>query len=473
MTRHWLDRIALVVVALGAAVVAVRSARPWVGSWNDGSRLATVESLVDRHTLAIDESMFVGSPPRDGDERGAIGRAVRIVTKDKLYIEGHYYSDKPPVQALLMAGLFQMWRWMGGAPARQQPEQFCYGMTLASSGLAYVVAVVCVFLIGAAVSLPIVPRLALTASFALSTIALVYARHVNAHIMLLGVAAFLFLQLVRLAGDRLAPLHRLVLIGTAAGLAYTLDLAAGLLLLVAALTLVAYRCRSLRALMVCGLAAVPWLILHHAVNYAIGGTFVPANSVAEYLRWPGSPFGPDNMTGVLNHDGGLDFATYAVALLLGPRGFLEHNLAVVLALVGCVALWRQRPYEAPELLCATGWCAATWLAYAAASNNYAGECVSIRWFVPLLAPAYLLLAVLVRDHRRFLPYLVLLSGWGALIMVRMWWVGPWTHHKGPYFWPLQAAALVSCLAWYWYARRMPRAASTGGDSRPLQVATHG
>ena len=343
MTPRWLDRIFLLVVALGAAVVALQSARPWVGSWNDGSRLATVESLVDRHTLAIDESMFVQSLPPDGETRDAIGRAVRIVTKDKLYIEGHYYSDKPPVQALLMAGLFQMWRWMGGAPARQQPGEFCYWMTLASSGLAYVAAVVCVFLIGGAVGLPILARLLLAASFALSTIALPYARHVNAHVMLLGVAAFLFLHLVRLARDRVAPPHRLLRIGTAAGLAYTLDLAAGPLLLVGVLVLVTYRCRSLRALMLCGLVAAPWLILHHAVNYAIGGSFAPANSVAEYLRWPGSPFGPDNMTGAWNHDGGLDFVTYAIALLLGPRGFLDHDLPVVLALVGCAALWRQPP----------------------------------------------------------------------------------------------------------------------------------
>ena len=39
------------------------AARPYAGSWNDGSRLATVESLVDRHTWAIDDSIFVAVPP--------------------------------------------------------------------------------------------------------------------------------------------------------------------------------------------------------------------------------------------------------------------------------------------------------------------------------------------------------------------------------------------------------------------------
>ena len=42
-----------------AVVVALVSARPYAGSWNDGSRLATVECLVDYHTLAIDRSASV------------------------------------------------------------------------------------------------------------------------------------------------------------------------------------------------------------------------------------------------------------------------------------------------------------------------------------------------------------------------------------------------------------------------------
>ena len=68
--KAWLAVIA------GAMLIALVSARPHAGGWNDGSRLATVESLVDRHTLAIDESIFVKvanveSSPYDSE----IGRA--------------------------------------------------------------------------------------------------------------------------------------------------------------------------------------------------------------------------------------------------------------------------------------------------------------------------------------------------------------------------------------------------------------
>src|SRR5438067_2211566 len=131
------SRLLTGLVLLVAAVIAVFSARDYVGSWNDGSRLATVECLVDGHTLAIDRSIFVQA------------------TGDKLFIQGHFYSDKSPVPAVLMAGVYQVLQWSTGLTARARPDRFCYWMTLTSSGLAYVVAVGCVFLLGKPLRLPL------------------------------------------------------------------------------------------------------------------------------------------------------------------------------------------------------------------------------------------------------------------------------------------------------------------------------
>jgi hypothetical protein len=213
------------------------------------------------------------------------------------------------------------------------------------------------------------------------------------------------------------------------------------------------------------------------VSYAIGGTIAPPNSVAEYLHWPGSPFVVHGMTGAWQHDGVIDAAVYALALLIGRRGFFEHNLPVVLAVAGAVALARRRPAETPEIACGAAWCAATWLGCALASHNYSGECASVRWFVPFLAPAYLALAVTVRDDRRMLSYLMILSAWGALLGARMWWSGPWTRQTGVLFWLLQAGALASCLVWYGRQRSRrtaaPRRHAAPERGGPSCIATHG
>ena len=67
------------------------------------------------------------------------------------------------------------------------------------------------------------------------------------------------------------------------------------------------------------MAALPWVALHHIVNYAVGGTFKPANAVPEYFDWPGCAFNPQNMTGSWQHAGVADFLIYAAALLLGKQ----------------------------------------------------------------------------------------------------------------------------------------------------------
>src|SRR5262249_60935496 len=103
-------------------------------------------------------------------------------------------------------------------------------------------------------------------------------------------------------------------------------------------------------------------------------------------------------------------------------------------------LWRRTP-EWPEVLFASLWCTGTWLAYAVASTNYSGACCSVRWFVPLLAPGYYLLALFLREHPRFRGDFLLLSGWGAVLAVLMARDGPWTSRLGPPFSVLLAPPL--------------------------------
>jgi hypothetical protein len=287
-------------------------------------------------------------------------------------------------------------------------------------------------------------------------VALPYCRFVNNHICLLAVVAGLLLVLVRLARE--APLGgysqaRLVGVGTLAGLGYTIDLAAGPLLALGAVGMALSRCRRWRAAALVAAAAVPWVILHHGVNYAVGGTIKPANAVPEYFNWPGSSFTAQNLTGGWHHSGVGHLLTYALALLAGKRGFLGHNLPLWLALGGSLVLLRRRPREAAELALGLGWAGCTWLVYAVTSTNYSGQCCTIRWFVPFLAPGYYgLTLVLQRFPALQLDFLVL-SAWGALLAAVMWYKGPWMEHLVPFYWLFQAGALASWLGIALWRRR--------------------
>ena len=116
-------------------------------------------------------------------------------TLDKVLVKGRFYSDKPPVPALFMAACYQVLEWTTGLQARLRPDLFVYAMTLISSGLAYVAAVLSIHLLGRRMLPGKSTALAVTISFALGSSALAYARQVNSHEELLAVAAALMVGL--------------------------------------------------------------------------------------------------------------------------------------------------------------------------------------------------------------------------------------------------------------------------------------
>ena len=112
-----------------ATLIALIGARPYAGSWNDGGRLATVESLVDHGTWAIDRSIFVDVPADNSPYPNDPDLILEHGTLDKLLIRGDYYSDKSPVPNLLLAIVYKLTQSCTGLTASQQPHLFCWWMT--------------------------------------------------------------------------------------------------------------------------------------------------------------------------------------------------------------------------------------------------------------------------------------------------------------------------------------------------------
>ena len=444
-----------VLVFAAALGFALLSARHYAGSWNDGSRLAAVESLVDYHTFAIDRSIFVQVPRQPGKSPyGTDPLLNRFGTRDVMIIGGKVYSAKPPVPLLLRAAVYAGIQLITGLNARRNPRVFCYLMTAATSAVAYAIAVWCAFRIGLRAGLDWTGALSLAASLALATLAIAYMQVVNDHIVVLAVASALILNMLRLVesqGTGTSQTPMVLAVGALGGFAYAVEQGSGTVLFVAAILWTAYRTRSLRALCLFALAAAPWVIAHHLAIYEIGHTLRPLAGVAAYVAFPGAAFTPADMTGVWTDRSLLKTIGYALGMLLGPRGFIGHNLALYLSLVAVCVLIARGDEQSPEVIFAGCYAGGTWILYSLLSSNYSGVCCSIRWFVPLLAPAYYVLARFLSVQPEYWPDFLILSGWGLLIGARIWWQGPWVAHFGFFYFPLQAAALLS-----WAAYRIPR-----------------
>jgi hypothetical protein len=422
-----------------AGLTAALTARPYAGGWNDGSRLAAVESLAARSTFRIDESIYVTVPPQSPYTPGDAGLA-RYGTGDKLRIDGRFYSDKSPVPAVIMAGAYRVGRLIGLPSAAERPDLFARVLTWLFAGVPYVLAVWCVGRTIGRIRLPGRWALGLTAGFAFG-LALPYTQHVNNHVLLLAVGAAACDLMVRRASLNRT---RAAGLGVLAGLGYAIDLGAGPPLLMATLGFVFWTGGvNRRSLVACfGLGALPVVAAHHAMNYAIAGTLTPANAHAEFFRWPGSPFTAATMTGGWNHPSLATAGLYALDLLGGKKGLLLYAPPLVLVLTGVVRLLGRPTRERPVLAALYAWCAATWLIYAATSRNLSGVCLSVRWFLPLLAPGFVALAVLVRESPgRRSGLLVLLVG-GFLLTPEFVWRGPWSARIPWTFWPVVGLTLT-------------------------------
>jgi hypothetical protein len=326
-------------------------------------------------------------------------------------------------------------------------------MGLIFSGLAYVIAVCCIDEMGALLGLSCKARLLFSWSFALCTVALPYAREVNNHIMLLAVfSAIMFLaaSYAQPGGDKPG---RLMMLGSLAGIGYTIDLGVGPVLVLGVICFIILQTRSLKALATVLGMAFPWFLIHHLLNYRIGGTFKPANAVAEYFQYPGAPFNAQNLTGGWQHTGVWDFFVYALGMLFGKQGFIGHSIPLYLCIPAIVYLLRDKIRRSPLVWFSLILIAGTWLIYAATSNNNSGRCLTIRWFVPLLAPFYYLLAAFLKERPEYSTDLLILSAWGVIMGAVMWVKGPWIQHMVPGFWIFQAGALVSWLGWRLHLER--------------------
>jgi hypothetical protein len=449
---------ALIVVGV---LIAIISARPYAVGWNDGSRLAAVESLVDYHTWEISRSIFIAVPERNSPYSDPAFKG----SLDKMKVGDNWYSDKSPPVSLAMAGIYQALQSLTGLKAKDQPRTFCYLMTLLTSGVAYVIAVLCVFGIAGQIGLPEPQQWLVTASFGLATVAPAFARSVNSHILILAAVSGICLLIVRPRPAGATLNGRVLLLGVLAGAAYAIEQAAGPIVLACTAALVVWRHRSAALLMMYAAGAAPLVLLYHALDFQIFGVLLPGNYYAEYFLWPGSPFSRDNLTGHWLHHSPEELLRYAALVLIGTPGFLGHDLPAFLALAGIGWAWRAR--ERRDLVvyaCAV--VVGTWLLGATTSNNYSGVAVTVRWFVPLLAPIYLLISSALASQPKLWSDLAVLSGVGLLLSIELWAVGPFGREPGWFYWPLQGLAAASWLALH----VVERSGSRKPALTPVQIA---
>jgi hypothetical protein len=438
---------------------------PTFGS-NDRSRWATIASLVDRGTFVIGErsppdkaavALFAATTPLEAitlnavrlNDRGIIFEdGWQSVDKVLHPTRGEFYSSKPPLLTVLMAGAYWPLHNVLGLSLEREPFIVVRILVGLLNVLPLTLYLWLLYWLGERYATRSWTALFLVAAGAFGTLVNPFLITFNNHVPAVYGTLFLLATLLKIDREGSgAHLGWYALAGLLGGLNATNELPAlaftGIAFLVAARV-------SLRNTLIGFVpAALLPLAALYGLNYVVLGQFAPAYSetATVWYQYEGSHW---LLTPGVEPKRGIDFARfreskaeYAFHLLIGHHGFLSLTPIFLLSLVGLFLGLRRPDAPAREDRPTLPW----WLSpavllvsvvvigfYIVRSDNYGGWTNGPRWLlwlVPLwlvsLIPAVDRLAASKRG-RAFALVLLVLSIFSASYFDWSPWRHPWIYN---------------------------------------------
>ncbi len=334
--------------------------KPQPTSWNDITRIAAVESLVERGTWVIDDSPWTDQ------------------TLDKVFIGGKYYSDKMPLLSFIGAGVYGILHTQGFslAPDCAPTTGRCAypWLTLITMSLPAAI-MIGLFFSFARAHAPLWAALAGTVALAAGTMITPYAVVFNHH---LPGAVALFASFYIIYHEKLTGPGWIAAAGLLAALAPSFDGASGILALgVAVMALFRYRRKFI--LFAFG-AAVP-VIVTALIDYQMVNTVLPPYLIPGAFDYPGSVW-QSNLAGLGASN---NLYAYAFRMFIGAQGVFAYNPLLLFALAGAVvvSLRAGHPLRIAALATLASFLALS-VYLALNTGNYGGEAYGIRFVVPAI-----------------------------------------------------------------------------------------
>jgi len=386
-------------------ILALTTTHPYPGSWNDSSRIATVQSLVESRSLIIDNTAFVS-------------------TGDKVFINGHFYSDKPPIPSVLGAAVY-LPLYHAGLRLHPGSSLSYYLVTLLIVRLFWILGVVTLFLQLEYAALDVKSRCLASLALGVGSLYFSWSTTFNSHEL---AAAFLSIGFYFLLRARFTskPYLYVGIAGFFLALASTADMPTGIYYAL----FIPYLLRDQRLRTATVFYLLPLLLTllpALALNYSIHHSIMPVQITRAYFHYPGSPWlGSDELSGMRVNTAGFAF-TYGLSALFGSKGFLLYNPVLAIALWGLFRAIREKgPFYYEAIVIALG-SSILVLYYVLFTNNYGGWSYSIRWFVPILPLLFFFTYPFFRNYSRTREICFRALLCIAITIAAVGAVDPWAH----------------------------------------------
>ena len=408
--RRW--RALVPAIAYAALLAALCD--PPRATGNVWSRYLTIESIVERGTLTLDDAPY----------------RVPSGTPDLVMFRGHYYSDKPPVLSALGALVYAPLRWAGWTlfdlrsprafiESLSRVNRFLVGLLVAApSGLAlYALRRLLQFVaIGALLSDVLV------LGFGCSTLLFSYGVTFNNHSVAAGLltAAFGLIAMPASGDGRM----RSTLAGFLGALAATIDLPAGGCLWAALLVWSARRSRREAIAYLLGSAAP--LLVHAALQSRVSGTPLPVEMYPDAFDYEGSYW--TTRGGTFRDERGRGW--FLLELLAGPQGWFTVTPVLLFAIPGLGRAIRSgNGLLKPGALIVVGTVAVllAYYSYGVRRTDFAGQSFGVRHLLPI-TPLVFFYAAASLERLRHGAWRLLFFGLLAFGAVYAWsgMADPWS-----------------------------------------------
>ncbi|HPG00765.1 MAG TPA: hypothetical protein PLE77_11900 [Kiritimatiellia bacterium] len=413
----WTKATVLGVLLLNLVLLIVFAQRQSTSA-NTDSRLATIECLAHYGTFHIDRSRYVG-------------------TIDKVRLNGHFLSTKPPLLSSAAALAYRVFAECTGRTFANDEALSIYFVSVVTGVLPYMLLLVYFFLsLRLCIRRPAALALGMLA-IGVGNLGLGYATGINNHVpgALAVMGAFYHAMRTR---QPAAGVHHWMLVGLWAGLTPVLDIALAPFAIGFMIYLLAGNWR--RTLLFSLPVFIIPLASHFVLNHAITGSFLPVYGRRELYNYPGSFWKPlldaqGHVTPELLRKMGLEGMRdpkplYVFNILLGHHGLFSMTPILLLGVWQAVRCVRKRCTRLPEALLVLAPSVILVGLIAMRSRNYGGVCVGLRWMVGVMPLFFLFTAVWLdrRFSRRSVAVFVMLTllgsfnAWDAL-------QDPWKHSR--------------------------------------------
>ena len=390
-----------------------------IDSWNEFSRLAAVEALVERGTWIIDDT------------------ALSQSTGDKVFLNGHFYSDKPPTLTFIASGVYAVLHHGLGLTfdatecdpkavtcycfAFQCPRPFdlaYYLITLILVGLPSALMLAFFYRSTELFGLSNIWALLLTGVLGSGTLILPYSLVLNNHV---PAAVCLFVGLYALIHARSSSVSArwLALAGsiTSLGVSFEFNVAPFLILVF----IVAWWHHRRRAWPFIAGAVWP-VLLTMALDWWMLGSILPPQLFPGGYNYPGSTL----YTTPGGTRGSPDVLMYGFRMLVGDHGVFAFSPVLLWALVALGLAIRQRNHRLWWEAAAVGLASLFVTVYILFfTDNFGGGAFGPRWFITITPLLFLFAAepMLYSTARRKLIFIVL----SAFSVISAWQgaSGPW------------------------------------------------